>query len=205
DVISLISAIVGIIDGAVKLYNAASDASGAPEAVRNAAARLPLVKQTLVAAIAGLEGDAKESQELYAAMYGCLKSCHNKVEKLDVIFHKVLSPRGASRARRLFGAARASIKEDAVVTLMDGIRDDLQVLAANYGIRLATRAEMKELLRTITVEGPQRSARGPDGGVKATAWNSGTGTQHAHFGVGDLVVGGGGPQVHGVFHQPLYF
>src|SRR4051794_8800597 len=105
DVISLISTIVGIIDGAVKVYNAASDASGAPEAVRDAAARLPLIKQTLAAAIAGLDGDAKQSQELYAAMYTCLKSCYKRVEKLDGIFRQVISKQGASRTRRFFGAA----------------------------------------------------------------------------------------------------
>ncbi|KAK0618813.1 hypothetical protein B0T14DRAFT_431703 [Immersiella caudata] len=205
DVISLISAIVGIIDGAVKLYNAASDVSGAPEAVRDAAARLPLIKQTLMTAIAGLNRDAKESQELYSAMYTCLKSCYKKIEKLDGIFRKVISPRGASRARRLFGAARASIKEDTVVTLMDGIRDDLQVLAANYGIRLATRTEMKTLLQTISDEDPQPAEPRKEYNLHATAWNTGTGVQTTHFGVGDLVVGGQGPQVTGVFHQPLYF
>lgn len=207
DLISLISAIVGIIDGAVKIYNAASDASGAPEAVRDAAARLPLIKQTLVAAISGLNGDAKESQELYAAMSTCLKSCYKKIQKLDGIFRQVISIPGASRARRLFGAARASIKEDTVVALMNGIRDDLQVLAANYGIRLATRTEMKELLRTISIdklrgEGPQGS-----GGysVQATAWNFGGGSQNTHFGVGDQIIGGSGQQINGVFNQPLYF
>ncbi|KAH8749773.1 hypothetical protein F5882DRAFT_81723 [Hyaloscypha sp. PMI_1271] len=46
-VISLIASVITIVDATKKVYNAAKDAKGQPEAFRQIAARLPLVIEIL--------------------------------------------------------------------------------------------------------------------------------------------------------------
>lgn len=47
EVIGVISGIIAIVDATIKIYSAANDASGLPEAFRDVALRLPLVSKTL--------------------------------------------------------------------------------------------------------------------------------------------------------------
>lgn len=197
DVISVISAIIGIVDGAIKVYHAAADASGAPESLRDAANRLPLIKETLATAANGLGQD--EPQELYDAMTACLESCEQKAQKLNLIFQKALSPPNTPFRIKLLRAAKASIKEGKVTKLVDGIRDDLQVLTANHAIRSATRAEMSDLIKAIS------NPAGAQGGTgRVAAYNLGPGTQNNHMGQGDMYNNSGpGPQIGGTISGPI--
>ncbi|KAK3393546.1 hypothetical protein B0H63DRAFT_19467 [Podospora didyma] len=222
EIIGLIAAIIDIIEGAIHVYRTASDASGLPQSLRDAAARLPLIKDTLSTAVRGLGED--QPQDLYDAMRACLEGSRRKAQKLEKIFREVV-PRleHSSWAERLVKATRATTKEGKVDRLVKGLGEDLQVLTANHALKMATRAEMKELIRAISSSSPpsppstdvvetgaapanQRRAAAAPAHIAVNQKNTGAGTQNNHHGVGNQIVSaGGGAQISGVFNQPFNF
>lgn len=86
-VIGLISSVILIIEAAKKVYDAAGDAKGQPEAFRQVAAQLPLVIEILRSAkksASTLDDTVQEASERI------LKSCKSKAEQLQEIFQKVI-------------------------------------------------------------------------------------------------------------------
>ncbi|KAE9375035.1 hypothetical protein N431DRAFT_557190 [Stipitochalara longipes BDJ] len=103
EIIGLIDAIIGIIDTALKVYNAASSTSGLPAAFRDVAMRLPLLKDTLTTALEPLAEDnsarERESGPGDAAKM-ILMACRDKAAALEQIFRAVIPPAGASVVER---------------------------------------------------------------------------------------------------------
>ena len=71
--------------------------------------------------------------------------CKEKATRLEKIFEKVVPQAGASRSDRYFFAVRTVGKGSRVESLMKGILEDVQLLAGNRVMRLATETSLREL------------------------------------------------------------
>ena len=90
-VLGIISSIVTIIEGTQQVYAAARNAQGLPEAFRDVAGRLPIVRQTL--------RDARDHYVDSASSRGVIqvvKDCEKRAKTLDMLFQNVCPPGGAS-------------------------------------------------------------------------------------------------------------
>ncbi|OQE41012.1 hypothetical protein PENCOP_c005G01792 [Penicillium coprophilum] len=204
ETIGLISGLIAIIDTTVKIYSAASDASGLPEAFRDASARLPLVRETLQTALQNLEmSDADDS--LYQATKPVLDGCKQKAECLEEVFRKVVPFASASRMVRYLHAVRTLGKGSLVESLMQGILRDIQLLAHSRLLKLATDEQLEELAQAedeVSAIPPSLplqclssiSNSGP--GIQNV--NTGGGTQNNNNSSGQQFVGG-------TFNGPLNF
>ncbi|RYO74334.1 hypothetical protein DL764_010859 [Monosporascus ibericus] len=151
EVIGLISGIIAIISATVKVYGAATDASGLPEAFRDVAKRLPLVQETLQTAREYLN-TADPEEAFYNAIKPVLEGCEDKAKRLAAIFEKVVPQADVSIMERYLLAARTLGKGDTVESLMKGILDDVQLLTGNRVTKLPTKAEIAHLIRAAIDE-----------------------------------------------------
>ena len=150
EVIGIISSIIAIVGATAKLYAAATDASGLPEAFRDVAKRLPLVQKTLQAAWAHLNTNPDEA--IGDALKPVLADCEDKANRLKAIFEKVVPQADASRMERYLLAARTLGKGDTVESLMKGILVDIDLLTINRVANLPTGAEIAGLIRAAMEE-----------------------------------------------------
>jgi hypothetical protein len=149
-VIGLVSGIIAIIDATMKVYDAATDASGLPEVFRDVAKRLPSVRDTLKAAREHLKTNRDEAS--CNAMMPVLKGCEERVNRLAAIFKNVVPPADASRTDRYLLAARTLGKGDTVESLMKGILDDIHLLTSNRTINLPTKADFAAWMQAAIAE-----------------------------------------------------
>jgi hypothetical protein len=178
-VLGVISSIIAIADGTKQIYDAATNAQGLPEAFRDVAGRLPIVRNILGSAKQHIDkGDVDE--------YSCkgvkhvVEACEKKAKKLDELFHKAIPADGASDLKRYYKAVKAYGKGNEVEKLMKGMLEDVQLLACEHGMKTATKAQQEQIAQAIT----ELSAVAPsvpedvfqETGV--TANNSGPGTQN---------------------------
>ncbi|KAK0719663.1 hypothetical protein B0H67DRAFT_642995 [Lasiosphaeris hirsuta] len=126
EVIGIISGVIAIIDAIAKIYNAANDASGLPQAFRDVTARLPLIRQILQTIS---KDDANPDEEWCKAKMPVLQCCKYRITKLEEIFKDVIPQGDASRKERYVLATRALGKGDMVESLMKSILEDLQLLS----------------------------------------------------------------------------
>ncbi|RYP63005.1 hypothetical protein DL771_009490 [Monosporascus sp. 5C6A] len=147
EVIGLISGIIAVVGATVKVYRAATDASGLPEAFRDVAKRLPLVQETLQTA-RGCLNTADPDEAFCNAIKPVLEGCEDKAKRLATIFEKVVPQADASRMERYLLAARTLGKGDTVESLMKGMLDDVQLLTGNHVAKLPTEAAIARLVRT---------------------------------------------------------
>ncbi|KAH6895900.1 hypothetical protein B0T10DRAFT_545511 [Thelonectria olida] len=192
EVIGLVSGIIAIVEASLKVYNAAADASGLPSSFRNVATRLPIIHDTLAAALAGLTDDPP-SPEGSAAIKSVLQGCGEKAAALEKIFRAVIPAPDSSRAERYRKALKTLPSADKVDSLMGGILSDLQMLVANHAVKAPTRAQMERLIAAASVD-PDRRVGTPSMSFR----NTGTGSQIVHSERGDQIVNiRSGPQFHG--------
>jgi hypothetical protein len=150
EVIGIISGIIAIVGATVKVYAAATDASGLPEAFRDVAKRLPLVRETLQAACGYL--NTNPDKAFCNAMKPVLEDCEDKANRLKAIFEKVVPQADASRTERYLLASRTLGKGDTVESLMRGILDDVHLLTSNRVTNLPTGVEITDLIRAAIEE-----------------------------------------------------
>jgi len=135
-VIGFISGIISIVTAIKQTYDAVNDKDGLPEAFREVAGRLPVVHDTLEAAKAQIQ--VNESNAISEGVTGIIKACDRKAEKLKEIFQKICPQGEDSRAERYLKVVRGMGKGGRVEDLMRGILEDLQLLAGNRVIHLAS-------------------------------------------------------------------
>lgn len=144
EIIGVISGIIAILDAAAQVYNTVSDASGLPESFRDVARRLPLVNETLKTVRRRL--DSSDLDERFCeAVEPVVEGCKDKAARLEGIFRKVVPQESASRMERYALAVRTVGKGSRVEYLMRGILEDVQLLADNHVMKLATEAELESL------------------------------------------------------------
>ncbi|SPO07101.1 uncharacterized protein DNG_09795 [Cephalotrichum gorgonifer] len=191
EAVGAISAIITIVESCIKIYEGARDASGVPTSLRDAAARLPLIKATLTMARDDL-ASGPWSQGTDDAIRGVLDSCEDKAADLKTIFQSIApGPLSRSRTggmRKYYRSLRALMESDNVDSLMDGMIADLQVLTASHSVKGATREQVAELLEAARdkSEHAGRPAAGGMMGRSMTFHNTGSGSQIVHNGNGDI-------------------
>lgn len=204
EVIGLISGLVAIIDAATKIYSTVSDVSGLPEAFRDASTRLPLVRETLQTALQNLEmSDPDDS--LYQAIKPVLDGCKQKAQRLEEVFRKVIPSASASRMERYLHAVRTLGKGSLVESLMQGILRDVQLLAHNRVMKLATDEQLGELARAEDEVSATPPSLPPQ--CLSSISNSGPGIQNVNIGGGTQINNNGSGQqfVGGTFNRPMNF
>ncbi|RYP40678.1 hypothetical protein DL767_001536 [Monosporascus sp. MG133] len=200
EVIGLISGIISIAEAIIEIHGAVQDASGLPSAFRDVARRMPLLKDSLIAAQRGMEDGANNKS--YTALKEVLESCKDKADSLERIFKAITVKPKASRAGRYSSAVRSLGKGRKVEELMDSILADMQLLTGNYAIKSPTRAQVQELI----VEMRKGPAVHPADGQHGWIANYGTGLQSIHTGTGDQNLNtGSGTQLSGNFAGPFTF
>ena len=182
-VLGLIAAIVSIIDGIKQVYDTATDAQGLPEAFHEVAGRLPIVGNILASAKQHIDqGDLDEDS--CKGVRSVVETCEKKAKKLNELFSKAIPADGASSLKRYYKAVKASGKGNEVESLMKEMLEDVQLLASEHGMKIATKAEQEEIVKAIaTVSAVEPSI--PEDLFQETgitANNSGSGTQNNAWG-----------------------
>ncbi|KAH9206205.1 hypothetical protein DL95DRAFT_429663 [Leptodontidium sp. 2 PMI_412] len=127
-VLDLISSVIAIFDATKKVYDAAADSTGLPEAFREVAGRLPIVR-TILGSVEQHISDGKVDEETCKA-----------------IKPVVIPPGDASRLDRYINAARTLGKGGRVESWMKGILEDVQLLASNHAM---TAIEVESINKAI--------------------------------------------------------
>jgi hypothetical protein len=147
-VLGVISSVIAIVDGTKQVYDGASNAKGLPEAFREVAGRLPIVRNILESAKQHIRnGQADEA--LCKAMKPLIDRCEERAKTLDGIFQKVLPPDDASRLDRYISAVKTLGKGGRVEILMKGLLDDVLLLASKHGMETATAHHVDQLTKAI--------------------------------------------------------
>ena len=147
-ILDIISSVISILDETKQVYDAASNTNGLPEAFREVATRLPIVRDILDSAKQHIrEGDTNEDS--YKAAKNVVEDCQSKAQNLEKLFQRVIPADGASRAKKYLSAVRTLGKGNRVEILMKGMLEDLQLLAINHGMIPETDTREKELARAI--------------------------------------------------------
>ena len=178
-VLGVIGSIISIVDAAKKVYDAATDAQGLPEAFREVASRLPIVGETLDSAKQSI-AERKVNNESCNGVKVTVEDCEEKAKKLKELFQKAIPADGTSDLKRYYKAVKAWGKGSEVEKLMKGMLEDVQLLACERGMKTATKAQQDQIVKAIT-EVSAISASVPEHEVQETAFtntNTGSGTQY---------------------------
>lgn len=147
-VLGLVSSVITVVDSIKRVYEAASNTQGLPEAFREVYARLPIVQNILRIAKQQIEG-GNANDGFYKGAQEIVENCCKKMQKLEEIFQKVMPADGASRAERYLSAVKTLGKGSRVENLMKGTLEDVQLLATNSGMMSVTSAQRKEVADAI--------------------------------------------------------
>ncbi|TEY63628.1 hypothetical protein BOTCAL_0153g00160 [Botryotinia calthae] len=186
-IIGVISSVISIIEATKKVYDAAGDAKGQPEAFRQVAARLPLVIEILRSAELRLPSLNETALD---AIENTLESCKAKAESLNKIFHKVLRKNDDKFFDRYKKAIGTLGKTDKVESLMEGILKDTQLLACEKLMGIATESQVNELEGGIK-EMEELSSRSQENTGTAALYHYGSGSNNANTGGGAMHTGSG--------------
>ena len=182
-VLGVISSIIAIVDGTKKVYDAATNAQGLPEAFREVAGRLPIVGNTLDSAKQNIE-ERKVNNDSCKGVTHIVEACEEKAKKLEELFHKAIPQDGASDLKRYYRAVKSWGKGSEVENLMKGMLEDVQLLACERGMKTATKAQQEQILKAIA-EVSAVSPSVPEHDLQETGFtniNYGSGTQYNALG-----------------------
>ncbi|KAH8587496.1 SesA protein [Bisporella sp. PMI_857] len=188
EVIGLISAVIGIIEGVSKLYNAIENTSHLPKAFREVARRLQLVRVTLQATEGRLQKHNVDGNS-YTAIMPTVESCKDKAERLRNILQDMVAQPDASRVEHYRVVVRRLGKESKVEELMKGMLEDVQLLATNQAVKAVGEENIDELMRAIQAlsQVPPTATDGSTFTYHGTGDqinNTGSGTQNINKGKG---------------------
>lgn len=132
-ILGIISSVISIVDGTKQVYDAASNTNGLPEAFREVAVRLLIVRDILDAAKQYVSR-GHTNKDSYEAAKNIVEDCQSKAQSLEKLFQKVIPADSASRAKKYLLAVRTLGKGNQVEILMKGILEDLHLLAIEHGM-----------------------------------------------------------------------
>jgi hypothetical protein len=140
--------VISIVNGTKQIYEAATTAEGLPQAFREGAVRLLIVTYILNASKQYIkEGDV--NGDSCKGVKHVVEACQEKAKKLDDLFHKGIPGDGASRRERYFSAVRTLGKGNEVEKLMKGMLEDLQLLACERDMKIATKIQLEQIAKAI--------------------------------------------------------
>ena len=148
-VLGVISSIISIVDGTKKVYDAATDTKGLPQAFREVRGRLPIVGSILGSAKQDIE-ERKVKNDSCKGVKHVVEACEEKAKSLEELFHKAIPAEGASDLKRYYKAVKALGRGSEVENLMKGILEDVQLLACERGMKTASNAQQQEIVKAIT-------------------------------------------------------
>ena len=146
-VLGVISSIISIVEGTKKIYDAATDVHGLPQAFREVAGRLPIVETTLDSTKHIVEKN--DNNDSCKGVKHIVEACEEKAKKLEELFRKALPADGTSGLKRYYKAATTWGKGNEVETLMKGMLEDVQLLACERGMKTATEAQQEQIIKAI--------------------------------------------------------
>lgn len=147
EVLGIISAVITIIDTIKQLYDGANVSTGLPEAFREVAARLPLVRKILESVDNHLRGN--ETGNSSGEAKAVLDQARTKVLALKTLFDKVIPLDDDPRVDRYIKLVRTLGKGNKVETLMLGLMTDVQLLVSKYRLENATSQQIEQLRTAI--------------------------------------------------------
>jgi hypothetical protein len=148
-ILGVISSIISIIDGTKQVYDATTSTEGLPEAFREVAGRLPIITSILGAAEQRIK-EGNVTEDLYTGIKQVIKACQDKAKNLEDLFRKVIPGDNASRRRRYLSAVRTLGKGNEVERLMKGMLEDVQLLACEHNMKIATKAQLEQVAKAIS-------------------------------------------------------
>jgi hypothetical protein len=190
-VLGVISSIIAIVDGTKKFYDATTNKQGLPEAFREVADRLPIVRNILSSAKEYID-QGKVGEDSCNGVKHVVQGCEKKASKLDDLFHNLIPANGASDLKRYYKAVKALGKGNEVEGLMKGMLEDVQLLACEHGMKTATKVEQEQIAKAIT-EVSAIPASVPEHVFQETGFtanNSGPGTQTNYHAQGEYIAQG---------------
>jgi hypothetical protein len=146
EVIGGISAVIGIIDASIKIYNSARKDLKLSETFKVVGQRLPVVLDTLQTCKTHLE-PIKGSMPADAceALEKILDACDDKAGRLREIFEKVIPGESDGWEKRYLKLLKRSGKGRKVEELMISITEDVQLVVNNHAVKSATPEQNTEL------------------------------------------------------------
>ncbi|KAJ4141890.1 hypothetical protein NW754_014680 [Fusarium falciforme] len=180
EVISLISAIIGIIDGTSKLVKAIKDSRDLPDGFNAVSERLPLIRAVLQATERRIK-ESTEGQGDFGAVQALLESCQNQALRLKSIMQDVTIQPGATFADRSLLAVRRLAKESKMEQLMKRLLENVQLLAAIQTIKPPTYANIP------AAPSIYKASAVAHYGIGHQFSNIGSGQQHVNMGKGQQV------------------
>lgn len=147
EALGIISAVITIIDTIKQLYDGAHDNTGLPEAFREVAARLPLVREILESVNNHLRGN--ETGNSSGEAKAVLDQARTKVLALKTLFDKVIPLDDDPRVDRYIKLVRTLGKGNKVESLMLGLMTDVQLLVSKSGLEDATSQQIEQLRTAI--------------------------------------------------------
>lgn len=148
-VLGVIASIISIIDGTKQVYDATTSAEGLPKAFREVAGRLPIITNTLGAAEQCIK-EGVVSEASYKGVKQVIQACQDKATKLDGLFRKVIPGDNASRRERYLSAVRTLGKGNEVEKLMKGMLEDVQLLAGEHNMKIASNTQLEKIVKAIS-------------------------------------------------------
>lgn len=109
-----------------------------------------------------------------------VEECQRKVKKLDIIFQEICPEDDALRLERYYKAVKTIGKGNKVENLMQGILNDVQLLACEHRINIADKTRIEHVSAAIT-EIAALPSSAPEQRLQETgitAFHSGSGTQY---------------------------
>ena len=150
EVIGGISAIIGIIDASIKIYDSARKDAKLPETFQTVGRRLPVILDTLQTCKTQLDPiKASITADVCEALEQILEGCDEKARKLREIFEKII-PSGNNRwEKRYLKVMKRMGKGSKVEELMLSITEDVQVVVNHHTVKSAKPEQNVELSKII--------------------------------------------------------
>ena len=147
EVVGLISAVISIVGAVENIYSGFRDARNLPQAFRDVAEKLPLVRETL--RIAEQQIKSTSDEDACEAIKTVVENCKVKAERLKEVFATVAPSEPPTRLERYSVAVRRWGKRNRVEELTREMMEDVRLLAVNRAVQAATEDQAAELLRAI--------------------------------------------------------
>ncbi|KAM5494468.1 hypothetical protein MaudMau93_000484, partial [Microsporum audouinii] len=144
-VLGLISSVITIIHATQQVYEAIKDTKGLPASFKQSASKLPLISKLLEDAEKYVETVADEATQ--PTFMPTLENCKLQATRLHELFANIMLEKDDSRLDRYIKAARTIGKSSQIEELMNGVLNDLQLIAVTFpknfkldGLQVATGA-----------------------------------------------------------------
>jgi hypothetical protein len=188
DVISGISAIIGIIDASIKIYDSAQKDLKLSETFKAVGRRLPVILDTLQTCKSHLEPiEDTIPSDVCEALEKTLEACDDKAGRLRQIFEKVIPGENEAWKKRYVKVIRRLGKGNKVEELMALITEDVQLVVNHRAVQSAKpeqNAELKNIVKemksiqpSILEEESRAMTFDSGGGAQTNNVNSGSGQQ----------------------------